>query len=128
MGALEFIDSMVMQSATRHEQYNGTRYYTTLFPAINRSEPASFTRLRARGAFLVSASWDHTKQATASPVSVTSEAGLEFVLANPWGNHNNSSSAGVSVSSNGTTVRSTMQAGQIRFHTQAGRTYKISLA
>ena len=75
MGALEFLNSMVMQSVTRHAVFSGTRYYTTLFPAINRSEAASFTRLRARGAFLISASWDEAKQATLSPVTVTSEAG-----------------------------------------------------
>jgi hypothetical protein len=80
MGALEFISSMVMQSVTRHGVYGGTRYYTTLFPAINRSEAASFTRLRARGAFLISASWDEVKQAIVSPVTVASEAGGSSML------------------------------------------------
>ena len=120
MGALEFINSMVMQSVTRHV-YDGTRYYTTLFPAINRSEAASFTRLRARGAFLISASWDAIKQAIVSPVTVVSEAGQEFVLVNPWGNNQS-----VEVQSKGAMVQVTVQDGRLRFPTQAGRTYHIA--
>ncbi len=121
MGALEFISSIVMQSVTQHGVYTGTRYYTTLFPSINRSEAASFTRLRARGAFLITASWDATKQVVVSPVILASEAGQEFVLVNPWG-----SNKSVVVRSNGTTVQIVMQAGRLRFPTQAGRTYEIS--
>ena len=120
MGALEFIDSLVMQSITRHGVYAGTRYYTTLFPAINRSEAASFTRLRARGAFLVTASWDATKQTVVSPVTVVSEAGQEFVLVNPWDNNHS-----VEVRSNGTVLQMRLQGGQLRFPTQAGKTYEI---
>ena len=123
MGALEFINSMVMQSVTRHGVYDETRYYTTLFPAINRSEAASFTRLRARGAFLITASWDAAKQATASPVTVMSEAGQEFVLTHPWGNRS------VEVRSNETAaVHVTAEGGRLRFPTKAGRTYEIAMS
>ena len=123
MGALEFINSMVMQSITRHGVYDGTRYYTTLFPAINRSEAASFTRLRARGAFLITASWDAIKQAVVSPVIVVSEAGQEFVLVNPWDNNHS-----VVVRSNGTVVQMRLQDGQLRFRTHVGKTYEIAAA
>ena len=118
--AAHIINSMVMQSITRHGVFVGTRYYTTLFPAINRSEAASFTRLRARGAFLITASWDATKQTVVSPVTVVSEAGQEFVLVNPWDNNHS-----VMVQSNGTVVQMRLQGGQLRFPTQAGRTYEI---
>ena len=60
------------------------------------------------------------KQATASPVTVVSEAGQEFVLAHPWGNRS------VEARSNGTAVHVAVEGGRLRFPTEAGRTYEIA--
>jgi len=54
-----------------------------VFPAVPVSwEEASFTGIRAEGAFLVSASWYRGR---VEEVRVTSEAGAPLRLANPWG-------------------------------------------
>ena len=89
-----------------------------------RAAPSSTKRRRSygpRGAFLITASWDAAKQATASPVTVVSEAGQEFVLTHPWGNRS------VEVRSNETAaVHVTVEGGRLRFRTKAGRTYEIA--
>eukprot|EP01047_Picozoa_sp_COSAG01_P071765 COSAG01_NODE_11229_length_1978_cov_0.929218_1_plen_150_part_00 len=56
--------------------------YIELFPAWNRSKPAAFATLRAKGAFLVSASLD-TAGHVRSPVNITSEAGQTCVVESP---------------------------------------------
>ena len=54
-----------------------------LFPAWpTDSNDVSFTQLRAAGAFLVSAGWNHGQ--VLSPVRVTSMAGANLVIAKPW--------------------------------------------
>lgn len=53
-----------------------------LFPAWPADSPASFIRLRATGAFVVTAQW--SVGGVVSPVTVRSEAGARLVLAKPW--------------------------------------------
>ena len=55
-----------------------------LFPAWPRNEPASFATLRAKGAYLVSASWDPAAQ-TAKDVSITATVfSPKVTLASPF--------------------------------------------
>jgi hypothetical protein len=54
-----------------------------VFPAVPAAWPAaSFQRIRAEGAFLVSASW---RDGCVEEVRIVSEAGAPLRLANPWG-------------------------------------------
>jgi hypothetical protein len=53
-----------------------------LFPNTTNLGGATFTQLRAAGAFLVDAEWDG--QAVISPVLILSEKGSRCRLANPW--------------------------------------------
>eukprot|EP00928_Gymnodinium_smaydae_P057463 TRINITY_DN40702_c0_g1_i1.p1 TRINITY_DN40702_c0_g1~~TRINITY_DN40702_c0_g1_i1.p1 ORF type:complete len:182 (-),score=13.32 TRINITY_DN40702_c0_g1_i1:233-730(-) len=75
-GAAEAVNSMLLQSH---------RGYLELFPAWNHSQPASFETLRAKGAHLVSASWDSTAQAVASPFLLKSEVGSKVWIKMPLG-------------------------------------------
>jgi hypothetical protein len=72
-GSVEAIDSMLLQ----HE--DGV---LRLFPDWPVKMDASFTRLRAKGAFLVSS---EQRAGAVSYVDVTSEKGGTLVIASPWG-------------------------------------------
>ena len=74
-GATEFVASMLLQSISAHD--GSGESYITLFKAWNASQDAHFTNLRAKGAFLVSASL--VGGAVASPITVDSEAGQPVV-------------------------------------------------
>ena len=75
IGLSQAINDMLLQSS------NGSIH---LFPAWPRKEPAAFTTLRAKGAFLVSASWDHV-HATATGVAITATVASPRVsLASPF--------------------------------------------
>ena len=71
-GAIEGINSMLMQSE------GGV---IRLFPVWPSGKDASFTRLRAKGAFLVSASRSNGR---IPHVEISSEAGLPVTLYIPW--------------------------------------------
>ena len=72
VGAIEGINSMLMQSE------GGV---IRLFPVWPLDRDASFTRLRAKGAFLVSAVW---KKGKTSGVEIQSEAGMPLTIQKPW--------------------------------------------
>lgn len=72
-GSVEALDSMLLQ----HE--NGV---LRIFPDWPTTMDASFTRLRAKGAFLVSSDQQHGQ---VSYVDVASEKGGNLVIRNPWG-------------------------------------------
>lgn len=74
VGATQAVNELLLQS------YQG---FLLLFPGWPIGESASFTTLRAVGAFLVSASVDAT--GTVSGVTVVSEAGQPCVILSPWG-------------------------------------------
>jgi glycosyl hydrolase family 95 len=71
-GAIEGINSMLMQSEGQ---------VIKLFPVWPLTKDASFTRLRAKGAFLISS---NLKKGIVSYVEICSEAGLPVSLKNPW--------------------------------------------
>lgn len=48
------------------------------------TQAASFTTLRTKGGFLVSASWDPHVQAVADPVQITATVTGNCTLQNPW--------------------------------------------
>ena len=76
MGLSQAINDMLIQSS------NGTIH---LFPAWPRAEPAEFTTLRTKGAFLVSAKWDHV-HAAATDVAITATVlSPKVSLASPFG-------------------------------------------
>ena len=81
------------------------------------TKDASFTRLRAVGAFTVSAA---LSGGTVGPVTVTSEAGQPVRLKRPW------AGGEVAVTSNGAAVPFTDDGGVISFATAKAGTYLVS--
>ena len=75
-GSVEALDSMLLQ----HEDD-----VLRVFPDWPTTMDASFTRLRAKGAFLISSD-QHA--GTVSYIDVASEKGGSLVIQNPWGSHN----------------------------------------
>jgi hypothetical protein len=75
-GSVEALDSMLLQ----HEDD-----VLRVFPDWPATMDASFTRLRAKGAFLISSD-QHA--GTVSYIDVASEKGGSLVIQNPWGSHN----------------------------------------
>ena len=80
-GMLENIAATAAINDLLLQSHGGTMRF---FPVWNASAlgSASFTTLRAYGAFLVSASVDNV--GTVSPVSLSSEVGGDLVFASPW--------------------------------------------
>lgn len=71
-GATEALHRMMLQS---HEGV------LRFFPVWPKSKDAEFTRLRAYGAFLVSAQW---KSGVVQSVKIISEKGTDCAVVNPW--------------------------------------------
>jgi hypothetical protein len=108
-GATEAVNSMLLQS---------NQGVLDLFPAWPRSRDASFTRLRAKGAFVVSA---RLSGGTVSGVTVTSEAGGTLRVGNPW--------PGVRVTNaSGQPVPFTLTNGVITVNSATGQTYTFASA
>ena len=115
-GASQSVADMLMQSSEG---------YIELFPAWNLSSPASFITLRAKGAFLVSASLGAT--GINSPVTILSEAGMRCVVENPWPN---STEVAVSVHNveTGSAVLLEWESGRwLSFNTSAGAGYHLQV-
>lgn len=106
-GATESINSMLLQ---------GDGGVVTVFPNWPVEKDASFTRLRAEGAFVVSAA---RTGGVVSSIDVTSLAGGELDLANPWGG------AAHVVDGNGNVVPSEIHDGIITVATAAGGDYTV---
>ena len=58
--------------------------YIELFPVWPPSEPASFSQLRAKGGFLVSAAWDNSTRAVGSCSVTATVLPGDVHLLNPW--------------------------------------------
>jgi hypothetical protein len=81
-GAAEFVNSMLMQSVTAHD--GSGKVTSMVFPVWDQQQDASFSNLRARGAFLISANFSAKIQQVVSPVTIKSEAGQLCRLVSPW--------------------------------------------
>lgn len=103
---VETINSMMLQSV------EGVLY---LFPCWLPS-PASFTRLRAKGAFIVSASYDGREVQT---LQIGSEHGGRCRMQNPWPGRE------MRVTDKGRSVSVEYEDGICSFVTRAGHTYKV---
>lgn len=75
-GSIEAINSMLLQ----HEDH-----ILRVFPDWPRSQDASFTRLRAKGAFLISS---RQTDGAIPEIEIQSERGGPITLQSPWGNRN----------------------------------------
>ncbi len=110
-GTIEAVDSMLMQSVSGTIRV----FQDADWPAARN---ASFTRLRAKGAFVVTAAQTGGK---VGPVTLTSTVGGTLRLKNPWG------SGTVSVTTlDGTAVPFTNSGGVISFATTAGTSYQVT--
>jgi hypothetical protein len=114
IGLSQAVNDLLLQSV------HGT---IRLFPAWPADEPASFTTLRAKGAFLVSAAWD-PKRHTATDVSITATVASPRVsLASPFPP---SVTTAVLGCSNGSTQRLDVDArGLLRWSMVAGETCAV---
>jgi hypothetical protein len=118
-GMLENIGATVAINDLLLQSHGGVMRF---FPVWNASAlgPASFTTLRAYGAFLVSASVDGG--GAVSPVTLFSEVGGSLVFASPWG-------GGVPQVTDGkgaTVPVTTVSPGMYSFPTSAGDTFTIT--
>jgi hypothetical protein len=109
-GTVEAVDSMLMQSVSGTIRV----FQDADWPA---AKDASFTRLRAKGAFLVSAAQAGGK---VGPVTLSSDAGGTVKIKSPW------SGGTVSVTRDGTAVPFTNSGGVISFATMAGASYQVT--
>lgn len=103
---IETINSMMLQSV------EGVLH---LFPCWIES-PASFTRLRTKGAFLVSANYDGK---TVTSLKIESEKGFPCKLQNPWPEKN------LKVTENGQPIPVSHENGICSFTTKKGCIYEI---
>jgi hypothetical protein len=105
-GSIEALDSMLLQ----HEDG-----ILRVFPDWPSSMDASFTRLRAKGAFLVSSVQTH---GIVSWIDITGEKGGMLVIQSPWGIH--------PVRQNEHTVLKPDSDGRLRIQTVAGVHYHLA--
>lgn len=103
---IETVNSMMLQTV------EDVMY---LFPCWTNA-PASFTRLRAKGAFLVSADYDGT---TVSGLKIFSEKGGKCKLNNPW------KGGKVQITENGHLISVKSENDVYSFTTRKGSTYMI---
>ena len=108
-GAIEFINTMLLQS---------DQGIIKVFPNWI-GEDASFTRLRERGAFLISS---QMKDGVVTQIEVTSEAGEDATFVNPWENVTVVDSQGNEVAFEKGTTRNTEEE-TITFQTEKDETY-----
>ena len=104
---IETINSMMLQTV------EGIIHLFPCWP----EKPGAFVRLRAKGAFLVSADYDGN---TVSDVSLYSEKGGICKLKNPW------AGKALRIQSDGKMIPAKNKEGVYVFHTQKGKTYTIS--
>ena len=109
-GTIEAVDSMLMASVSGTIRV----FQDADWPA---SQDASFTRLRAKGAFLVTAAQAGGK---VSPLTLTSTVGGTVKILNPW------KTGTVTVTAGGNPVQFTNSGGVISFATMAGTTYQVA--
>ena len=117
-GMLENIGATVAINDLLLQSHGGVMRF---FPVWNASSlgPASFTTLRAYGAFLVSASVDAS--GTVSGVSLASDVGGEVVFASPWAG----AAPHVTDSGGGAVPVASVSPGVFSFPTAAGGSYAI---
>ena len=96
------------------QSYSGT---IRLFPNTINLGPARFHKLRAAGAFLVSAAWDGK---TVSMIEILSERGATLKMVSPW------PATAVRVEADGKSVFPRRSGELLEFDTQAGVSYRIA--
>ena len=116
-GATEAVNSMMLSSAEG---------LVEVFPNWYKNKDAKFSRLRAKGAFLVSSEYDGEQQ-TVTSLNVKSEKGSELKLVNPW------ITSAIVKKSDGTVIPTTKgfvpnqpESKTIEFDTISGETYTIT--
>jgi alpha-L-fucosidase 2 len=89
-----------------------------IFPNWNHRRNASFNKLRAYGAFLVSSRLDNRQ---VEYVKIVSEKGRPCVMENPWGQQ----AIKIVEADNGSEVQYKAEGERISFNTAAGKTYLL---
>jgi len=90
-----------------------------LFPNTQNLGPARFHKLRAAGAFLVSAAWDGHRVGS---VEILSERGNNASIAYPWG----SGKVSVLHLRDGQSIPVRYASGSFEFSTEPGQLYRIT--
>jgi hypothetical protein len=114
-GGLGIVNELLLQTHTG---------VIELFPQVPPGQPASFTNLRGRGAFLVSASMTAGVRDLIDDVAIVSEMGRPVTLRSPWASH---PSVSVVVSSSGAAVEVRSAGdGVFSWDTKPGVTYAVA--
>jgi hypothetical protein len=120
-GALQTIADLMLQSVTVPGVSGET--YMALFPLNASFSDLRFTRLRGKGAFVVSAAWSAATDRLDAAVAIESERGSKCSLELPPGHR--ASDGLVVTDSAGKAVATTRAEGRWNFATRAGETYKV---
>ena len=123
-GALQVIADLMLQSVTLPGVSGET--YMALFPLNVNITDLQFTRLRGKGAFVVSAAWSATTGRLDGPVTIESEIGGIVSLELP-SSHNSKATVTVADSA-GKAVAAAQVEGRWSFATTAGETYTLMAA
>ena len=114
-GGLSIVNELLLQTHTG---------VIELFPQVPPGQSASFTKLRGRGAFLVSASMAAGDRERIDDVTIVSEMGGLVALRSPWTSH---PSVSVVVSSSGAAVEVRSAGdGVFSWDTKPGVTYAVA--
>lgn len=76
VGAVAAVNDMLVRAP------NGR--FIVLFPFWPAQQPATFTRLRTKGGFIVSAAWNNVSAAVESPVTIIATVTGNCTLQHPW--------------------------------------------
>ena len=125
-GALQVVPDIMLQSVTPLQRTNET--FLALFPAVGlKHTKMSFHRLRGKGAFVVSASFDNVTQQLAGVVTVFSEAGGVVRLRLPAGHGDEVVNVTVLDTATGKQVPTTLVGLMVAFETVRGHGYTLSV-
>jgi alpha-L-fucosidase 2 len=127
VGVTQALADVMLQSVTPPDGIGIS--WAVLFPIVKDLTTMRFAKLRAKGAFVVSAGWDAAAQSlTGGAAEVLSEVGERFRLWLPW-RRLNTSSVHVTDDATGANVSLTFDArGRLSFDTKAGGGYRIILS
>lgn len=114
-GATEAVHSMLLQT---------DQGVTKVFPSWIPDRDASFSGLRSKGAFVLSAAYDSARQEV-TYVDITSEAGKDITIASPWADMIVVDDSGKTVPATVSTAPNHPEEIVYTFETQAGMTYHL---
>ena len=114
-GATEVVHSMLLQA---------DRGVVKAFPGWLSDKDASFSGLRAKGAFVLSADYDGARREV-TKLEITSEAGQPLTIASPWADAQVLDETGKVIAATAGTAPNHPEERTYTFPTEVGKTYRL---